>query len=183
MHLGAFHSQQHQLTERIISTRKLREIKTIGQGRGKKLKSQLFPELSTILCYAFGELDARDGGGVEAHPQLTTGTMYRASNTAMTMKKAREVLLSLAPDEFKISLSSCYNYTESNHSGSAQASRHHQGKDVNAPISLRKPPRTGVQQLVVNLHWSTANINLMLDSCQLSALLSPRMQKVLFLQI
>ena len=92
--------------------------------------------------------------------------MYRASNTAMTMKKAREVLLSLAPDEFKISLSSCYNYTESNHSGSAQASRHHQGKDVNAPISLRKPPRTGVQQLVINLHWSTANVNLMLDSCQ-----------------
>ena len=159
-------SQQYKFTEHIISTRKLREIKTISQGRGRKLKSQLFPELATVLSYAFGELDARDGGGLEAHPRLTTGTMYHASNTVMTMKKARKVLLSLAPDEFKISLSSCYNYTENYRSGSAQAKRHHQGKEVNAPISLRKPPRIGVEQLVVNLHWSTANINLILDSSQ-----------------
>ena len=74
--------------------------------------------------------------------------------------------MSLAPDEFKISLSSCYNYTENYCSRSAQAKKHHQEKEVNAPVSLRKPPRIGVEQLVVNLHWSTANVNLILDSSQ-----------------
>ena len=37
-------------------------------------------------------------------------------------------------------------------------------RGVNADLSLKKPPRIGVQQLVVNLHWSTSNVNLMIDS-------------------
>ena len=66
-----------------------------------------------MLSYAFGEHDVKEcggGGGLEAHPCLTTGTLYRASDNA-TMKKAREILLSLAPKGFSISLSSCFNYT------------------------------------------------------------------------
>ena len=158
--------QQYQLTERITSKRKLQEIRTIGKGRGRKLKCEKFPELATVLSYAFGELDARDGGGVEAHPRLTIGTLYRSAESAMTTRRAREVILSLAPDDFNISLSSCYNYTQNYRSGSAQAKQHHHGKGVNAQLSLKKPPRTGVQQLVVNLHWSTANVNLILDHSQ-----------------
>ena len=84
----------------------------------------------------------------------------------MTMKRAREVILSLAPDNFHISLSSCYNYTQNYRSGSAQAKQHHHGQGVNAQLSLKKPLRTGVQQLLVNLHWSTANVNLILDYSQ-----------------
>ena len=70
--------QQYKLTERIISSRKLKEIKTIGEGRGRTLKCQEFPELATVLSYAFGEHDVNEcgGGGVEAHPRLTTGTLY-----------------------------------------------------------------------------------------------------------
>lgn len=49
---------------------------------------------------------------------------------------------------------------------SAQAKRRHTGRGVNALISLGKPPRTGVEQLVINLHWSTANVNLIVDACQ-----------------
>ena len=37
---------------------------------------------------------------------------------------------------------------------------------MNAPISLHRPPRTGVQQFVINLHWTTANVNLIVDSNQ-----------------
>ena len=154
--------QQHQLTQRIVSARKLKEIRTIGHGRGGKLKSSEFPELATVLTYAFGELE----GGLEGHPRLTTGTVYRASDNAMTMKTAREVLLSLAPEGFKISLSSCFNYTQNYRKGSIQSKQHHADKDVNADLSLKKPPRTGVEQLVVNLHWSTANVNTIVDSCQ-----------------
>ena len=34
---------------------------------------------------------------------------------------------------------------------------------MNAQTSLRRPPNTGVQHLVVNLHWSTANVNHIID--------------------
>ena len=115
-----------------------------------------------MLSYAFGELD----GGLEAHPRLTTGAVYRASNNTMTMQKAREVLLSTAPEGFTISLSSCFNYTQNSRKGSIQSKQHHAGKNVNADLSLKKPPCTGVEQLVVNLHWSTANVNTIVDSCQ-----------------
>ena len=100
--------QQHRVTERLISVRKLKEIRTIGEGRGRKLKSTQFPELSTVLLHAFGEYNVRDdGGGIEAHPRLSTGTLYRAVDSAMIMKRVREILHSVAPENFKISLSSC----------------------------------------------------------------------------
>ncbi len=159
--------QQHRLTQRIISSRKLKEIRTIAEGRGRKLKSTEFPELGLALEYAFGELDTqKGGGGLEAHPRLTTGTLYRGVGNATTMQHAREILLSMAPRGFSISLSSCYNYTENYRQGSAQARRHHSGQGVNAALSLKKPPRTGVQELVVNLHWSTCNVNCIIDRCQ-----------------
>ena len=34
---------------------------------------------------------------------------------------------------------------------------------MNAQTSLRRPPKTGVQHLVVNLHWSTASVNHIVD--------------------
>ena len=124
---GLTQLQQHKLTERVISARKLKEIKTIGEGTGRKLKTEEFPELPTVLLYAFGEYNIKqDGGGVEAHPRLTTGTLYRAVDNATTMKAARDILLSLAPSSFKISLSSCYNYTENYREGSRQAVQMHQ---------------------------------------------------------
>lgn len=80
------------------------------------------------------------------------------------MKTARNVLLSLAPEGFRISLSCCYNYAENYRQGSIQAKQHHCGRGVNAPLSLKKPPRTGVEAFVINLHWSTANVNLIVDN-------------------
>ena len=48
--------------------------------------------------------------------------------------------------------------------GTAQAIWHHHGKDVNAAVSLHLPPRIEAEQLVINLHWSTSNVNLIVDS-------------------
>lgn len=159
--------QQYRLTQRIISSRKVKEIRTIASGRGRKLKCNEFPELSIALEYAFGEMDTqKGGGGLEAHPRLTTGTLYRGVDNVTTMKQAREILLSMAPEGFNISLSACYNYTENYRQGSAQAKRHHSGREVNALISLKKPPRTGVQEVVVNLHWSTCNVNYTIDTSE-----------------
>lgn len=55
--------QQNQLTERIISRRKLQEIRTIAPGRGRKLKCSEYPEMAAVLEYAFGENDIKEGGG------------------------------------------------------------------------------------------------------------------------
>ena len=158
--------QQYQLQNRIISARKVKEIKTIAKGRGRKLKLEQFPQLATALEYAFGELDMSDGGGgdLESHPRLTTGTLYRSVDNVTTMRRAREILLSLAPEGFNISLSCCYNYTNNYRRGSLQAKRHHADRQINADLSLKKPPRIGVSQLVVNLHWTTGNVNMLVDS-------------------
>ena len=46
----------------------------------------------------------------EAYRRLTTGTLYRAMDNVTTMKAARDIILSLGPSSFKISLGFCYNY-------------------------------------------------------------------------
>ena len=59
------------------------------KGRGRKLKTVQFPELPTVLLYAFGEYSVKDdGGGIKAHPRLTMGTLYRAADNIMSMKVA-----------------------------------------------------------------------------------------------
>ncbi len=103
------YQQQHSLTERIVATRKAKQIKIVAKGRGRKLKTDHFPEAHE---YAFGEVDVESGGGgLQAHPRLTIETMYRTCDSITTMRKARELVLSLASPGFTISLSTCYNYT------------------------------------------------------------------------
>lgn len=70
--------QQHHLTQQIINSRKVKQIRRIVEGRDRKLKSEEFPELNIAPEYALGALDTqKGGGGLESHPRLTTGTLYR----------------------------------------------------------------------------------------------------------
>jgi len=50
-----------------------------------------------------------------------------------------------------------------------QAKRHHDGKGINAKISLHNAPRVGVQKFVINIHWSSANVNFIGDDCAANA--------------
>ena len=75
------------------------------------------------------------------------------------MKQAQEILLALSPNKFNISLSTCCNYTQNFKASTNQAKRHHEGRNVNACIPLHAPPRIGVEHLSVNLHWSSSNVN------------------------
>ena len=43
--------------------------------------------------------------------------------------------------------------------GRNQAKRHHEGRNINACISLHSPPRIGVEHVSVNLHWSSFNVD------------------------
>ena len=78
------------------------------------LKCEEFPDLSAILEYAFGESDRidRGGGGLESHPRLNDTVLYHSADNNTIMRDARETILALAPKEFNISLSSCFNYTQ-----------------------------------------------------------------------
>lgn len=150
--------QQYRLYHRIIEARKIKEIRTNIGRRGRYMKCEEFPELAQVLEYAFGEGDKRenDGGGLECHPRLTEGTLYKSLDNYTNMIEARQLVLALSPADFSITLSSCYNYTQNYKAGTYQAKRHHANMGVNAHLSLHAPPRIGVPQFVINLHWTTA---------------------------
>ena len=90
----------------------MQDIKVIAEGREHVMKAKEFPELAHILENAFGYHDthANSGRGTECHPHVIDGTMYRTADYHTTMKSARELLLSFAPEGYHISLSSCYSH-------------------------------------------------------------------------
>ena len=55
--------RQRRLTCRIVEQRKIKEISTCSQRRGRYLKAEEFPELGAVLEFAFGERDVRLLGG------------------------------------------------------------------------------------------------------------------------
>ena len=133
---------------------------------GRKLKIEEFPDIAAILEYEFGEGDQlkRGVGGLESHSKLENDTLYRAADNKTNMADARLALLSLTPEDFSISLSCCYNYTKNFRKGNHEAKRHHEGLGINACVSLHKAPDTApIKDSVVNVHWSSANVNAILD--------------------
>jgi hypothetical protein len=152
--------QQRYVGLRIANKRKLKEILHINPGRGRILKCVENPQLVPLLEYAFMECDR---GGLQSHPRLTTDTLYRTPDCNIDMQKARELVVAMADPNFKISLASCYNYTQNYKKNTFQARRHHDGKGINACISFHRPPRIGVAKFVINLHWSSSNVNYLVD--------------------
>ena len=76
------------------------------------------------------------------------------------MTDAHLALLSLAPENFSISLSMCYNYTQNFRKGTREAKRHYAGRGICARVSLHKAPDTApTKDLVVDVHWSLSNVN------------------------
>ena len=113
-------------------------------------------------------------GGLESHPQLITGTRYKASDNVTTMKRGRDIALSMALTGFlyhsvRVTITPKITVKEVL---KPQAKRHRCGRGVNAAICRKRPPRTGVEELVVNLHWSTCNVNSIMDQHKESLILS-----------
>ncbi|CAB3988424.1 Hypothetical predicted protein [Paramuricea clavata] len=163
-------SQQSRLQKRIVQRRKDNEMKSRFKRRGRMMKCEEWPQLAQTLEYIFGEFDQKEksGGGLEAHARLTNNNMYRCKDNNTFMRQALETVNSISPPSFNTSLSSCFNYTMTYKRNTACAKRHHHGKDVNANISLHNPPKTQVKNLVVNLHYSTANVNYICDDSDLN---------------
>jgi hypothetical protein len=159
---------QHKLSLRIANKRKSMEILHIQPGRGRILKCEENESLVPLLEYAFMENDIRErgGGGQQSHPRLIDDTLYRTPDSHTDMKKAREIVIAMSNPDFHISLSCCYNYTQNYKKNTLQARRHHDGKGVNAKLSLHNPPRVGVHKFVINTHWSSSNVNYLVDDCE-----------------
>ena len=159
--------QERYLMKRTLEAEKMKQIRVRNSERsGRKLKVEEFPDLVAIMEYEFGEGDHRErgGGGLESHSKLRNELLYRASDSKTKMKDAREAILALAPDDFTISLSSCFNYTQNFRKGTLEAKRHHEGRGVNACLSLHKAPDTApIKEKVINIHWTSSNVNYVLD--------------------
>lgn len=132
------------------------------------MKAEIFPELGIVLESIFEYGDLKIGGGLESHPRSTSDIKFRSSKNTLFMSQAQDILLKIAPPDFSISLSSCYNYTESYKANMYAARRHHAGKNVIARISLKCPPRDVVSRTVVNLHLSTKSVNLLLEQAEMN---------------
>ena len=129
---------------------------------GRKLKIKEFSDIAATLENEFrkGDRIKRSGGGLESHPRLTNDMLYRAADNLTNMTDARLALLSLAPENFSISLSTCYNYTQNFRKGMREAKRHHEGRGINACISLHKAPDTApVKDFLIDVHWSSSTVN------------------------
>ena len=148
---------------------KLEKLRHVFEGRGRMLKCEEFTDLAAIMQYAFGESDRieRGGGSLESPPRLTDTILHLAADSNTIMTDAMETVLALAPNEFNISLSLCFNYTQNYKEGTYQAMCHHSGTGINACISLHKPPHIGVEKFVVKLRRSTHNVNISMDFAHL----------------
>ena len=157
--------QQRQLTRRVIQKRKVKELNCKYDSRGRMLKYEQWPDLSKCLEYIFDNQDVteRAGEGLESHPRLKNEIRFRSKDNNTFMRQACEIINNISPPSFNISLSSCYNYTMTYKKNSSAAKRHHHGMDVNAKLSLHRPPHTKVDKLVVNLHYTSANVNYLCD--------------------
>jgi hypothetical protein len=132
---------QRKLSLRIANKRKSMEILHVQPGRGRILKCEENESLVPLVEYAFmnNDIHKRGGGGLQSHPRLIDETLYRTPDGNTDMKKAREIVISMSNPDFHISLSCCYNYTQNYKKNTLQAKRHHNGKGINAKISLHNP--------------------------------------------
>lgn len=158
--------QQNKFSRLLLRKLKIKQLNScIAEGRGHKLKCEEFPELPALLEFAFGDGDRlrQGGGGLETHSKLYNETMYKASDNMTIMREALDLVHSLAPEDFKISLSCLYTYTMNYKQRTAQAKRHHHGANVNAKISLHTAPSTGEMKKPIDAHWTTSYVNFLCD--------------------
>ena len=143
--------QEKQLLRRKLQIEKIRQIRSRRNiNTGTKLKIEEFPDLVSILEYEFGE---GGGGGLESHSKLHNDILYRAADNKTKMKDAREAILAAAPEDFSISLSACFNYTQNYRKGTYQARPHHEGKGIHTCVSLHKAPDTApIKDVVINVY-------------------------------
>ena len=116
-------SQQHVHVQQKTKKSKERSIRTIAEGRGRKLKCEEFPELASYIEFAFGEGNRilRGGGGLQADPRLLDPKLFKAADSATVMCHVQEILNNVKP-EFSIS-TSCLCRELDRHSLSTHSAR------------------------------------------------------------
>lgn len=158
-------TQQRGHTTRKTAEKVKNNLKTIADGRGRKLECEEFPELSKYIKFVFGEGDTvlRGGGGLQADQRLLDTKLFKAADSATVMRHVRELLATVKP-HLQISTSCLYTYTMNYRKGTAQAKRHRHGRDINANISLHAAPNTAEHISPNNAYWLSSHFNYLVDS-------------------
>lgn len=93
-------SQQYAHVQRKMKQSKEKDLKTIAEGRGRKLKCEEFPELARYIEYCFGEGDRvlRGGGGLQADPRLLDTKLFKAADNTTVMRHVKEMLNTIKPE-------------------------------------------------------------------------------------
>lgn len=158
-------TQQHAHAARKTKEKVKNSLKTIADGRERKLKCEEFPELSKYIEFAFGEGDRvfHAGGGLQSDPRLLDTKLFKTADNATVMRHVKESLATVKPN-FQISTSCLYTYTMNYRQGTAQAKHHHHGRNINANVSLHVVPNTSEHISPINAHWSSSHINYLVDS-------------------
>lgn len=110
-----------------------------------------------------GDKVFRAGGGLQADPQLLDTKLFKAADNATVMHHVKELLATVKPN-FQISTLCLYTYTMNYWQGTAQAKRHHHGRNINVNVLLDMAPNTSEHISPINAHWSSSHINYLVDS-------------------
>ena len=102
-------SQQSRLQKRIVQRIKDNRMKSRVEQRGRMMKCEGWPELAHTLEYIFGEFDQKEksGGGLEVHARLKNNNRYRCKDNNTFERQALEIVNSVSPPSFHISLKYC----------------------------------------------------------------------------
>lgn len=105
-----------------------------------------------------------DGGGLESHSKLPNELLYRVSNSKTKIKDGKEAILVLAPDDFTISLSTCFNYTQNFRKRQTRSKTSSRRSGSKCLLFLHEAPDTApIKEKVINIHWTLSNVNYVLD--------------------
>ena len=155
----------------IANRRKLKEVLHVSN-----IQEVERSNATKILClslfwnsHSWKPIFVNEEGGPQSLARLLEDTLYRATQNNTDMDRSGELVLPLSNPDFEILASCWYNYTQNYKKNTMQAKRHHDGKGINAKISLHNAPRVGVQKFVIYIHWSSANVNFIGDDCAANA--------------
>lgn len=126
-------------------------------GSGRPYLIEKYPELTAIMFSLFDST----GCGFSQHPRLICDTLFIEQKDWMDIPRCVSIMMQVFGID--LSISAAYTYTQNYKKGSYQAKRHHDGKNINPNISLRRSTRDGQKKISVNSHYAKAGVRYSLE--------------------
>lgn len=129
------------------------------EGSGRPAIASLYPDLASLMLSLFDS----QGSGLQSHPRLICDVLYQdKTKSFMNMTRCVSILNQIYG--IPISVSTAYTYTDNYRAKSKQAMRHHEGKGINAKISLKASTRDGEFERSIDTHFALADLQYTLNN-------------------